>query len=315
MKVQNLLTLAVTTWLITPAFSTVVMDFVTVGNAGNAAQSASNRSHSVAGGDGYGGVDYVYQIGKYEVTNAQYAEFLNAAAKVDNFNLYGGVYFTGISRTGSSGNYVYTVTSENTNLPASYISWYDAARFCNWLHNGKGNGDTENGAYSILGANSGIVNKNSGAKFWIPTENEWFKAAYYNGATGRYSLYANGKNTTITSADANIGSGMGGGGQVGTKVVGSYSHAPSYYGTFDQAGNRQEWTDGVSGSEKIIRGGSSDTYWVMERSDYRTASGPGNLWVNSTDWVYGFRIATVPEPSSLVLTMLASGLMFICRKR
>jgi hypothetical protein len=93
----------------------------------------------------------------------------------------------GINRSGSSGSYTYTVKTNYGNKPVNWVSWFDCARYCNWLHNGKptgaqNNSTTEDGAYTLNGAISGnAVAKNAGAKYHIPTENEWYKAAYYKG--------------------------------------------------------------------------------------------------------------------------------------
>jgi len=71
------------------------------------------------------------------------------------------------------------------NKPVNYISWFRAARYCNWLHNNKPAGaqnisSTEDGSYSLNGAVTGVgIARNSEAKFWIPSEDEWYKAAYY----------------------------------------------------------------------------------------------------------------------------------------
>ena len=61
----------------------------------------------------------------------------------------------------------------------------------NWLHNGKGSGDTETGAYTLTNANDLTMVKNSGAKYWIPSEDEWYKAAYYKrgGTNAGYWMY------------------------------------------------------------------------------------------------------------------------------
>jgi formylglycine-generating enzyme required for sulfatase activity len=90
----------------------------------------------------------------------------------------------------------------------------------------------ETGAYTLNGATSGIITANIGAQVYIPTENEWYKAAYYNAATTSYSLYPNGQDT-ITTADANYGGAVG-----STTDVGSYTGDGSSYGTFDQGGQR-----------------------------------------------------------------------------
>ncbi len=121
------------------------LQFVTVGNPGNAADPAT--------GSLYGSVPYTYQMGKYDVTVGQYVQFLNAVAKTDTYNLYGSYgdmatdYPTiGITRSGSSGSYSYAVTgsySQAANCPVFDMSWFDAARFCNWLQNGQPTGRRE----------------------------------------------------------------------------------------------------------------------------------------------------------------------------
>ena len=95
------------------------------------------------------------------------------------------------------------------NKPVIYVSWFDCVRYCNWLHNGKGNGSTESGAYTIPdGRTSGnAVPSNNDAKYHLPTENEWYKAAYYkgNGTNAGYWTYATQSNTdpTCVAADSN----------------------------------------------------------------------------------------------------------------
>jgi formylglycine-generating enzyme required for sulfatase activity len=298
MKSPKLLTLAATAALITSTSASVTIDWVTVGNAGNAADTT-----------GYGAVSYAYQIGKYEVTNAQYGAFLNAAAKTDSYGLYdSNMSSRGITQSGSSGSYTYSVTTALANRPVVYVSWFDAARMANWIMNGQGSGSTETGAYTLNGATSGIFLANAGAQVYIPTEDEWYKAAYFNGANSTYSLYPNGQNS-ITTADANFYWSVG-----DSTNVGTYSSDPSMYGTFDQGGNVWEWSDAViSGSSRGLRGGS----WANH--DGNLASSLGSLPFAPSDGPYdniGFRLASaVPEPSSLVLTMLASGVVLLRRKR
>jgi formylglycine-generating enzyme required for sulfatase activity len=294
MKSPKLLTLAATAALITSTSASVTMDWVTVGNAGNAADTT-----------GYGAVSYAYQIGKYEVTNAQYGAFLNAAAKTDSYGLYNSNMSSfGITRSGSSGSYTYSVTTALANRPVVYVSWFDAARMANWMMNGQGSGSTETGAYTLNGAISGIVLANAGAQVYIPTEDEWYKAAYYNSASQTYSLYPNGQNS-ITTADANYEYSVG-----SSTDVGTYSSNPSSYGSFDQGGNVWELNDAVIGSSRGLRGGSWRNY------DYTLASSDRNdLDPSFEDDGFGFRLASVPEPSSLVLSVLASGVVLLRRKR
>jgi hypothetical protein len=138
-----------------PASGAVTIDWVFIGDPGNAAQSAANRTHSFSGGDGYGAVGYTYYMSRNETTIAQYTEFLNAKAASDPYGLWhssmaSNVDIAGITRSGTSGSYTYSVTGSGLR-PITYVSWFDAARFANWMHNGQGSGDTEDGAYTLVG--------------------------------------------------------------------------------------------------------------------------------------------------------------------
>ena len=169
----------------------VVMEWVTVGDLGNGGELSGNG----VGGEGpdriCGAVDYVYQIGKYEVTAGQYAEFLNAVAAIDTYGLYGSHMGGGdaggpgskIVRNGTPGNYTYSVAADWANRPVNNVSFWAALRFANWMHNGQGSGDTETGAYDLTAesiANNSVM-RNAHAVIFIPTEDEWYKAAYYKG--------------------------------------------------------------------------------------------------------------------------------------
>ena len=129
----------------------------------------------------------------------------------------------GITRTGTAGNYHYALSTsttpnltsppipaDNGNFPVNWDNWGDAARFCNWLQNGQptgaeGTGTTETGAYTLSGGTTIAqlfkVTQNSGAKYWIPTENQWYKAAYYKsgGTNAGYWAYTTKSNTAPSS--------------------------------------------------------------------------------------------------------------------
>lgn len=168
-------------------------NFVYVGNINNANDST-----------GYGSVSYIYTIGTYPVTNNEYVEFLNSVAKTDTYSLYntnmGSDARGGITRSGTSGSYSYSVKTNMGNKPVVYVSWFDCARYCNWLHNSKRTGSqdnttTENGVYTLNGIITGnAVARNNGARYHMSTENEWYKAAYYapdkNGSGPGYWKYA-----------------------------------------------------------------------------------------------------------------------------
>jgi formylglycine-generating enzyme required for sulfatase activity len=305
----------------------VTIDWVTVGQAGNPADPLT--------GGLYGAVTHEYQIGKYELTNAQYAVFLNAVDPTGanpngiynanmGSNARGGIAYAAGATNGTK----YTVRSNMGDKPVNYVSWFDAARFSNWLHNGQGNGSTETGAYTLNGVMSGIVYKNADAKFWIPTEDEWYKAAYYDptmGGTGGYWLYPTQSNTvpTVGTASAtgdisNPGANVANynwaadwNGQNGNLTTVGSAGADNYFGTADQGGNVWEWNDAViSGWLRGRRGGSwNDSAYGLPSLD-RTHSDPTSEFGS-----VGFRVASVPEPSAMVLTILFSAALCTCRKR
>jgi len=263
----------------------VTIEWVTVGDPGNANDTINTGSNP-----NFGAVGYVYRLGKHEVTIQQYTVFLNAVAKSDPYSLYDArmetdLNIAGILRSGTSGSYAYSVidnAGDSSDRPIAYVTWFDAARFANWMHNGQGGGDTETGAYTLAGATAGdAVSRNAGALFSIPTENEWYKAAFYSPVKGDDGTP--GYFTFATQSDAvpgnTIGSdpnqvnwyvgvypdgayATGGGRQVSTQNyltdVGVFTNSASYYGTFDQSGGLYEWNDfdGAPGPTRGLRGGA-----------------------------------------------------------
>ena len=316
----------------------VNIDLVPVGNSGNAANT-----------DGHGSVGYEYQIGKYEVTAGQYTEFLNAVAATDTYGLYdtamttlemGFPYGYGcqIQRSGSEGSYTYSIAANLSNRPVNYISWGDAARFANWMHNGQpagaqNLGTTEDGAYYLNGATAGAdllaVTRESDAKWFIPTEDEWYKAAYHDQSAGlaaNYFDYATGSDSTPSNAVTNPDGGNNAnfcdmttgytlGGAPYTTEVGEFEYSESPYGTFDQSGNLQEWNEAVYGAGHQVRGGHFGNL-----SDSMLASYSGSISPDGADYCIGFRLgsAVVPEPGSIAMligTALMGLLCYAWKKR
>jgi len=282
---------------------------VTVGNAGNTADRRGGWDASNPGA-----VSYSYKIGKYDVTGSQYTKFLNAVGKTDTHGLYNASMGTNtqvaqISRSGSSGSYTYAVMNSTGNRPITYVSWFDCARFSNWMSNGQPSGaqvstTTENGAYNLSGTSRNSVAKNTtnpntglAPTYRIPLENEWYKAAYYSpnyggSGVGGYYFYATQSDvapgTTIGSSvnQANYDTYM----WAGTATdVGSFSGSGSFYGTFDQTGNVWQWNDldGTAGSVRGSRGGgwSDDSLGVSSSSFY-------NYYETTYEYdLIGFRLA------------------------
>ncbi|MCP4007668.1 MAG: formylglycine-generating enzyme family protein [bacterium] len=170
------------------AWAQVTIDWVTVGGAGNSADTT-----------GLGAVATEYRISQHEVTNAQYAAFLNAVAATDTNGLYSasmGAAPGGITQVGAVGSFTYAPIAGRENMPVNYVSFYDALRFANWLHNGQPTGaqdatTTEDGAYTIITEvyPGTVLTRNPGATVFLPSEDEWYKAAYYDPSTDTYFDY------------------------------------------------------------------------------------------------------------------------------
>ena len=343
LKAFSLWLAALACLLAAPAGAGITYQQVTVGNAGNANDN---------GGYGKGAVAYDYQIGTYDVTIGQYTAFLNAVATTDTYSLYNSrmgtdLNIAGISQTGGSGSYSYSVIG-SANRPITYVSWWDSARFSNWMANGQPTGaqsstTTENGAYNVNGATTGnavaknVTNPNTSAAptFYVPTANEWYKAAYYSPnyggpGVGGYYAYATQSNTApgnvVGSAanQANYNNGVFSVTQIDSfshtqtylTDVGAFSGSGSFYGTFDQSGNVFQWNDldGAPGSSRGLRGGkwNGNAFNVSSSSSY--SFDPS--YESST---VGFRLASVPEidPNGLsaVLGLIAAGLGLLERRR
>jgi len=337
------LAVAACAFFTTPEFqAAVVIDTVYVGNPGNAADPTT----------ALGSVSYGYSLGKYEVTIGQYTEFLNSVAKVDTYSLFStdmssNLNIAGISRSGSSGNFTYsamTNSGSSANRPVTFVSWFSAARFANWMANGQpvgaqGNSTTEIGAYTLNGAMSGLnysknaVNPNTGAAptWWIPSVNEWYKAAYYEpgASSDNYWLYPTrsdvvpGNVVGATENQANYPTAVYSVTQNSTyssslnylSSGGAFTSSESYFGTFDQGGNVWEWTDGtlsVPQPTREIRGGAWDFTTEYELRSNNVAA--GKTPESGTELI-GFRLASIPEPSTAAFLAIALlGLVFYCRR-
>jgi len=281
------------------------IDFVTIGNPGNAAQSGWGYS--------LGSVGYTFNLGKYEISRDQVLKANSAGGlgiTLGNMSLYGG---------------------NGANRPASGVSWYEAAQFVNYLNTSQGftpaykfNG----GAFRLwnssdVGYDPNNRFRNTQAKYVLPSRDEWHKGAY-GSPSGAWFQYPTGSNEpptpeqdTTTGAVYNT-SGNPGTGPSDVTLAGSLSA----WGTMAQGGNVREWRetafDGVNDSagEYVSWSGGS---W-MEGAEGLVAfyaSWPVgiNEWPESGNIAHGFRVASVPEPSSLSLLLAGGAVLMAGRRR
>ncbi|GEM_PF-576073 len=256
------------------------LETVPVGDPGNAADTS-----------GYGSVGYAYHIGKYEVTAKQYADFLNhkATCNGDPYGLYNTAMAAGcnIQRTGGgtvANPYIYTVADDWANRPVNYVSFLDACRFANWLGNGQGDGNTEDGAYTLWGYtgwndrryDGGYIYRNDCAKWAVTSEDEWYKAAYYKagGIAAGYWDYPTQSDISMTPSNDLVNPDPGNNAnfsdQAGYTVgapyyrtnVGEFVNSESAYGTFDQGGNVWEWNEAILGTGRDPTESEWEQYFV-----------------------------------------------------
>jgi formylglycine-generating enzyme required for sulfatase activity len=275
--------------------NTFTIDFVSIGNAGNAADTT-----------GYGAVPYEYRMGTYEISQ------------------------DAIDKATASGMANVTTGPWTGNQPATTISWYEAAAFVNWLNTSTG----RQAAYDLTFSGSWSMNlwssgdawqlggenlyRHKDAFYFLPSENEWYKAAYYNPDGANYFLYPTGSDIDPIP--------VGGGTDPGTAVYAGISLPTivdsagglSPYGTMGQGGNVWERTetaeDGTNSSSseaRVILGGD----WKSTQFEFQAISRGGNLpWFETPD--AGFRVASVPEPSTYtLLAMSAASALWWARRR
>lgn len=283
------------------------IEFLSVGNPANADDST-----------GYGGVGYTYGISKFEVSQNDIAAATN------------------------SGMTNVTAGAWSANQPAAGVTWLEAAAFVNWLNTSKGFQAAYNLTYStstsswsmvawgaIDQASTGVDSgtnpfRHKDAVFFLPSEDEWYKAAYHqnNGITGDYWDYATGSNTTPTAvasgtlADTAVyNNTVTGGNPASVLAAGGLSS----YGTMGQSGNVWEWTESIGNglndnvtASRVRRGGFYNT--ASSGSDLS----PSGRLLNSlavANGSIGFRVAAIPEPSSAALLLGGLAALTVFRRR
>lgn len=318
------------------------IDFVRVGAVGNAPWTGDGTVGDRA--VGRGGVNYEYSIGRFEVTTAQWTEFFNAAFdrpandRLPHLippDLWGAVP----TAPTVSGGRRWRVPAGNEMRPVGNISWRMAAMYCNFLHNDRRT-DREaflNGAYDVgtFGYQGNVFTDqlahHPDARYWIPTLDEWIKAAHYDpnrpnpdGSLGGYWRYSHSSDAPLVygapgilvngqPTQANAGWEDFQGTQF-TILLGAYPSVRSPWGLLDVAGGASEWTEGIVRIAGFNQGRMNDgSFWG-------TSPGPanaidtvyfgGSTFPSSSTIDLGFRIASNvpgPGPCALALVFIVTG--------
>jgi len=286
--------------------NTFDIEFVTIGNPGNAADTTGNPNPA-------GSVPYTYHIGKFEI----YMQM------IDKANALGGISIT--------------KPTAGADKPARGVSWNEAARFVNWLNTSTGspaaykfaiqpgevgysaNANIQLWAPGDAGYNPNNLYRNSLARYFVPSADEWYKAAHYDPTSAVYFDYPTGSDSAPTAVAS--------GSAAGTAVYRqSFATGPaditlagglSPYGTMGQGGNVWEWEEtdydlmnDFSSSARGVRGGD----WESSHLELLSSSVRSYVFPITEAITVGFRVASIPEPGTLLLGALA-GLGLLWRRR
>ena len=281
-------------------FGLFSLDFVEIGSPGNADIGTLRPA---------GGVDYEYRIGQFEISREQ-VELANSAGNL-GITLWQGER---------------SLLTLRPEMPASVVTRNEAARFVNWLNEEQGiphaykfefqpgeSGYTSNANLLLWepddpGYDPDNLFRNSLTRYVLPTENEWFKAAYYNptaldnGAGGYTSLPNTSGNTRLPPSDG-VAVGLIATGPLDVELA----RATSFFGTNGMAGNVQEITETAWDRVNDDPGEGVtllDGHWQHQRSLDASARQRSSLSPDGGTELIGFRVASIPEPSTVTLSLL-----------
>jgi formylglycine-generating enzyme required for sulfatase activity len=323
--------------LLSPVSAADTFTWKTVGSIGNAPNPTT----------GLGRVTENFKISAYDTTIAQYADFLNNsyAGKQGLYGVWnssiGAIstnqteFGTGISRSGSAGSYTYAVNSGFDSKPVNYVNWFSAARFVNWYANKQSQSAnaTETGSYTLDGKTTGnIVPRNADAQVFLPSADEWTKAAFYNPQAQDYYLWPTQSNTqptavlpvgnaTVTTENTANYRDTRSLANIRMTNVGTYVNTTSTYGLFDMLGNVTQMTDTTgtgadAGKFQAFGGSYLTTAAQMGPTSAWNSDGTGEFRVGAPSATegfgtagVGFRVAAiaVPEPGNMVAAAMGIG--------
>ncbi|MCC6950526.1 MAG: SUMF1/EgtB/PvdO family nonheme iron enzyme [Phycisphaerales bacterium] len=305
------------------------IDFVTIGAPGNPAYQSTNTQRLE---HNRGSVAYEYKIGRYEVTSRQWAEFLNAALHRPD-----PIPWVEVPVIWAGGQFAPFAVSESRSMfAAGGATWRTCAIFTNWFHNNKSleRAAFLSGAYDVStfggDGNGNFTDQlahSPGARYWIPTMDEWLKASHYDpskqnpdGSVGGWWQYSNG-----TDSPYLYGPPPGGEANADFESpnpffipLGSYE-ITSPWGLYDVAGATSEYTESTyptsPNRSRIVRGSAWELPTGAGVAD-RIEGGAAGARPSEHYFAYGFRIAAaVPAPSSVLALALGVSCIILRRRR
>ncbi len=312
-------------------------DWAVIGAPGNAPINVTVGYPGVDPVRPIGDVGYAFRIATTEVTQGQWLEFVNAYAPYVDPLVSNSSTFTsnGIVRVGGS----YVILQPGAEIFPARVAWRFAARYANWLHNDKAltRDAFENGAYdtSTFGINpsTGALtdqdHRSAGARFFLPTFNEWTKAVFFDpnrygeGQPG-YWMYPNGTDEPLPSGlPQNGGQTMTGYSGPPTYPplvppgVGGYPDVRTPWGLLDGSGSAPEWTEDWVSDEfgalyrvgRWVAGSGLGDEVRTDRIGWVRTAGPGSGTV-------GIRLASiVPAPGGCAFGVLVLTAVLTKRSR
>ncbi|MBX3353499.1 MAG: SUMF1/EgtB/PvdO family nonheme iron enzyme [Phycisphaeraceae bacterium] len=290
-----------------------------------------------------GAVNHEYRIMTREVTNGEFLEFARAIAPyIDAIGSSGGTIGGDgllVQRVGNG--YSFSIQPGRTADEPIRTTFYAAAMYANWLHNGKGSTIEafQDGAYDAETFRRfpgqpipvGQASRNADARFWIPSMDEWVKAGHYDpdrfgegdsggeSGGGGWWDFPDSSDTQLIPGRPELGGQTNAGsptewpsGQERPHEVGLYPDTQSPWGLLDVSGGASEWT------ESLLGGGNAR---LAKGTDTRYG---GDLFADELVWFGhgspvqfgGIRLAAViPAPSGGGIVLVACAVTLTRRRR
>jgi formylglycine-generating enzyme required for sulfatase activity len=276
------------------------IEFITIGNPGNVADTTGTPNP-------VGAVPYTYRIAKNEVS-------IDMIDKANALSTAAGAPLA-ITRASSS----------PSSKPAWSISWFEAAKFVNWLNTSTGGMAAykfdSSGSFQLwspgdAGYNANNLYRNNLARYFLPSDNEWYKAAFYDPGEGVYYDYATGSNSIpiAVSSGTAAGTAVYNQGTASGPADISFAGGLSPYGTMAQNGNVWEWMESSSSSVSIPRGhrgGDWKNIASVLPSTVRLERGP-----SEDSLTVGIRVASVvPEPTGIMLVAVGLPMYVVANRK